>query len=127
MCPLVPPKFRSQVAPPNEGKTKVFPFFNFQVMANFVYIIFSESKNQFYIGESVNPVERLNQHNSGFYENSRTKIAIDWELFLTIECNSKTQAIKLERFIKKMKSRKFILKLKENPGIVSDLLQKTKE
>ena len=103
---------------------RVFPFFIPAIMTHFVYIIYSQSINRFYIGESMNPDVRLQQHKSHFYKNSSTKIADDWELFLVIECNSKKQAIKLERFIKKMKNRKFYLKLKENPKIVEDLLEK---
>jgi len=106
---------------------KVFPFFIPAKMTHFVYIIYSQSINQFYIGESINPIERLKQHKSGFYKNSSTKTADDWELFLSIECTSKKQAIKFERFIKNMKNRKFYLKLKENPKIVEELLLRFSE
>ena len=95
------------------------PFF---VMKHFVYIIYSQSADKFYVGESVNPYERLNQHNSGFYKGASTKIASDWEIFHLIQCESKTQALQIEKFIKMMKSRRFYLKLKTYEKVNEDLL-----
>ena len=93
-------------------------------MIHFVYIIYSQSVNRFYVGQTINPSKRLEQHKSHFYKNSSTKIADDWELFLVIECISKKQALKLEQFIKNMKNRKFYIKLKENPEIIKELLNR---
>ncbi len=44
---------------------------------------------------------RLEEHLSHFFENSFTKIAEDWELFLKIECKDIFEARKIERHIKK--------------------------
>ncbi len=35
---------------------------------NCVYIIYSESLDKYYIGEAIDLEERIEQHNSGFYE-----------------------------------------------------------
>ena len=96
-------------------------------MAHFVYIIYSPSTDKFYVGETVNVPARIEEHNSGHYHHASTKFANDWELFLQVECESGTQALKLERFIKRMKSRKFYQKLKKHPGLVNDLFVKFKE
>ena len=39
-------------------------------MAHFVYFIYSEMTNRFYIGETCEVVKRINQHNSGFYDSA---------------------------------------------------------
>jgi len=93
-------------------------------MKHFVYIIYSKSIDKFYIGESVNPEERLKQHNSRHYKHSSTKVADNWMSFLSIECKSRTQALKLERFIKRMRNHSFYRKLKENPNVTEDLLNR---
>jgi len=93
-------------------------------MPHFVYILFSQSADRFYIGETCDVAERLIQHNSGFYKNAFTKQAADWTEFLKIECQSRKQAIEIENFIKKMRNRNFYLKIKENPSIVNDLLRR---
>jgi len=93
-------------------------------MTHFVYIIYSKSSDKFYIGETMNVAERIMQHNSGFYKSAFSKQTNDWKLFWSTECNSSSQALRLEKFIKNMKSRKFIYKIKENQNMISDLLQK---
>ena len=56
--------------------------------------------------------------------NSFTKIAEDWELFLKIECKDIFEARKIERHIKKMKSKKYLENLKKYPEIIKKLKEK---
>ena len=118
----VPPKRRGQVVPQKRGRHR-FPLFILITMAHFVYIIYSKSVDKFYVGETLNVAKRFEQHNSGFYKAAFSKQTTDWKLFWAVECNSRRQALKLEKFIKNMKSRKFYFKLKENPTIVDDILK----
>ena len=76
-----------------------------------LYIIFSSELNKYYIGETSNFQDRLFQHNTGFYKNSYTSKASDWNPVLIIEFDNISQARKAEAFIKKMNSRDFILRL----------------
>ena len=64
-----------------------------------VYILYSPTKDRYYVGETAFVSGRLEQHNSGFYKSAVTKIASDWEMFLKIECADRSQALKIERFI----------------------------
>ncbi|MGB0886524.1 MAG: GIY-YIG nuclease family protein [Vicingaceae bacterium] len=89
-----------------------------------VYILFSTQYNRFYIGETCDFENRLKQHNSGFYDKSYTKKANDWKQHLLIECESKKQALKIERHIKKMKSVAYLGNLKKYPEIILKLKQK---
>ncbi len=91
---------------------------------HFLYIVYSKSQNKYYVGETNNVEERVVKHNLHFYDNSFTKIAEDWELKFSFECENKEVAIYLEKFIKKMKSRIFIEKIIANPEIVMDILLK---
>lgn len=89
-----------------------------------MYIIDSNKLNRFYIGESKNPNIRLEQHNSHYFKNNFTKASTDWKLMLTFECKNKYDALYLEQFIKRMKSKKFIEKVIGKPSILEDILTK---
>ena len=78
---------------------------------HFVYIIYSHAFDRYYVGESINPAERVIQHNEGFYKGASTAFAKDWQLKLILPVASKEQAVKIERYIKSMKSKTFIGKL----------------
>jgi putative endonuclease len=93
-------------------------------MAYFVYIIFSKALDKYYIGYTEDLELRLKQHNNGFYKDSYTKLTNDWSMFHCIECSSKTQAIRVEAHIKKMKSRVYIENLKNHPEISLALMTK---
>ncbi|WP_268225800.1 GIY-YIG nuclease family protein [Sinomicrobium oceani] len=91
---------------------------------HYVYIIFSESLNRFYVGETIDLNKRLAEHNEGIYTRSYTKKAQNWKLFFTIGCESKTQAIQIEKHIKRMKSVIYIKNLKLYPEIAERLKEK---
>lgn len=90
---------------------------------HFLYIIFSPSKNKYYVGETKNLEKRLLKHNNHTYKNAFTNIASDWEFVIKKTLNNKEEALYLERFIKRMKSKKFILKIIENISILDNLLE----
>lgn len=84
-------------------------------------IIFSESINKFYVGESENPERRLELHNQHYFAKGFTKAANDWRLKLKFPCENKVKAKKLERFIKKMKSRRFIENIINKPEQLKEI------
>ena len=66
-------------------------------MLHFVYILYSESQDLFYIGITSQLLKRLEQHNSG--ESNFTKSGIPWNmLWHAIKANKKEAEI-LERKI----------------------------
>jgi putative endonuclease len=81
---------------------------------HYLYILYSKSLDKYYVGETSDITQRLNQHFSGFYKGSYTSQTDDWEKKLVIEFSTINQARKAEIFIKKMKSRKFIEQLIED-------------
>ncbi|MFB9077494.1 GIY-YIG nuclease family protein [Flavobacterium procerum] len=77
-----------------------------------VYILFSESKNKFYIGFTSNLEERLIRHNQkskGFTGNTN-----DWKIVYTENYETKELANKRELQIKSWKSRIKIQELIKN-------------
>ncbi len=91
-------------------------------MAHYVYIIYSKKRNGFYIGETTDITKRLEIHNNEVLNTNSTKDGIPWELFHTIVCVNRTQALSIEKHIKRMKSANFIKNLSLYPEITDRLL-----
>ncbi len=80
-------------------------------MTYYIYILYSNSIDRYYVGYSSDPWLRLEQHISNSTDKYTGK-AKDWILKAVFEVsNSAGHAIKIERFIKKQKSRNLILRL----------------
>ncbi len=72
-----------------------------------VYIIFSASKDRYYIGStSVGIKTRLKRHNEGWTRSTRS--GTPWELKFVCSYSTKSEALSRERFIKNQKGRAFI-------------------
>ena len=71
-----------------------------------VYILYSQSKDKYYIGYSKDPEERLSEHNAG--ATPSTSPGSPWILVYKEEFADKSTAIKREKSIKKMKSRNIL-------------------
>ena len=75
-------------------------------MPYFVYILYSPSIDQYYIGQTENIEDRLFRHiNSG---SKSTKKANDWIMKYTERFDSRSDAVRRESEIKKKKSKKYI-------------------
>ena len=78
-------------------------------MPYFTYIIYSESKDRYYIGSCEDVSVRLERHNYGATPSTRPYRP--WIIVWFEEHASKTDALKKENYIKRMKSRKYIEEL----------------
>ncbi|MCC6683596.1 MAG: GIY-YIG nuclease family protein [Bacteroidia bacterium] len=77
----------------------------------YIYILFSKTANRHYIGHSENPSERIIQHNTNSTEKYTGKYD-DWEMVALFEVGkTRAEAMEIEKFIKKQKSKKLLLKL----------------
>ncbi len=83
----------------------------------FVYILHSKSINKFYVGYSENPTKRLEFHNSDL-NNIWSKRGKPWELVANFSFQTKTQALKAEKFIKKQKSTQYIISIIQQKMII---------
>ena len=93
-------------------------------MNHCLYIIYSEAIDKYYVGETYDLEKRIEMHNTHSYKRAFTKAADDWYLKLAFNCKNREDALFLERFIKRMKSKKFIQKVILNPDILKDILTK---
>ena len=93
-------------------------------MIYFIYILYSEKLNRFYVGTTDNVARRVEEHNNALYSGAFTVNGIPWILKLSFECQSSEKAYKIERFIKKMKSKVFIEKIIANESILQDIQNK---
>ena len=86
----------------------------------YVYILYSRSINRYYIGHTDNVQRRIAEHNNPKRLNKYTARVSDWELAIAISAGrTRSEAINIERYIKKQRSRKYIeriisLKTKED-------------
>ena len=92
----------------------------------YVYILHSSLLNQFYIGFTSNLEQRLELHLSPTENRKFTAKAKDWTIYFKIECETKTQALAIEKHIKNMKSKVYIENLLRYPEISIKLLEKYK-
>jgi putative endonuclease len=80
----------------------------------FVYIIYSKKIDRYYVGYTDGPECRLERHNNGW--GKYTKRGVPWNLKYSESFQSKSEAIKREREIKRKKSRKYIEGLISHAG-----------
>ena len=75
-------------------------------MPYFVYILRSEKDGSYYIGHTSNPEDRLERHNQGRSQYTRTKVP--WKLIHYEKFESKSDAMRREYEIKGKKGRRYI-------------------
>ena len=75
----------------------------------YLYILYSKKIDKYYVGISNNPEQRLRYHNLG--KKGWTKRGIPWVLLFQKAYSEKSEALRIEKYIKKQKSIKFINKI----------------
>ena len=75
-------------------------------MKYYIYILYSSKIDHYYIGYCSDLTQRLLRHNSG--STTYTKRGIPWVMVYSEFYEEKTDAIKRERELKRMKSRNYI-------------------
>jgi len=76
-------------------------------MSHYVYILYSEKLNKYYVGKSADPNKRLQYHNSD-WNKIWSRRGQPWKLSKVVEFKNSTEASKAEIHIKRQKSRKLI-------------------
>ena len=75
-------------------------------MLYYTYILFSEKINRYYIGSTQSIEQRIIRHNAGATKS--TKPGRPCNSVYSEKFDSKTEAIKRENYLKRLKSRTFI-------------------
>ena len=78
----------------------------FYRMTYYVYIIQSLADYSYYVGSTQNVEDRIERHNQGRSQYTKTKIP--WQLVHTEAFSNKSNALKRENQIKRRKSKDFI-------------------
>ncbi|MCH7497516.1 MAG: GIY-YIG nuclease family protein [Candidatus Marinimicrobia bacterium] len=76
---------------------------------HYLYILFSDSLDKFYVGSSHNPETSLTYHNNS--NKGWTKRGRPWRLVFQQGFPNRREAQKVERFVKTQKSTRFIQKV----------------
>lgn len=77
----------------------------------YIYIIYSKSSDKYYIGYSNDPFRRLEEHNTKPF-NTYTSKHRPWILKAVFRCSEyEKEAMRIEKLIKRQKSRKLLEKL----------------
>jgi len=72
----------------------------------FTYILYSQAKSKFYVGQTNDINDRLKRHNSG--ESLSTKHGVPWKLIYSIELATRSEAVLLETKIKKRGAKRYL-------------------
>ena len=71
-----------------------------------VYILLSEKSSKYYVGQTADMNERLKRHNEG--RSKSTKSGAPWKIVFLKRVDSRSEAVLLERKIKKRGAKRFI-------------------
>lgn len=69
----------------------------------YVYILYSDVHDRFYIGQTNDLEKRLDRHNKGYVKS--TKAYKPWRLLYYEKYNSRSEAMKREGYLKSLKSK----------------------
>ncbi len=89
---------------------------------HFLYIIYSQQADEYFIGETHNVPERIELHNSYRRIKTITRRPFDWKQKLIFKCTSRKEAVYLKKHLKKMKSRELVEKIIVKPQILENIL-----
>jgi putative endonuclease len=88
-------------------------------MKHWVYIILSNSLNKYYKGYSLNVMNRVDQHNNN--ESRYTANKGPWELVFAQSFETKTEALKREKVLKKYSKAQIIELCKSKLNQINEL------
>jgi putative endonuclease len=71
-----------------------------------VYILYSDITSRFYIGQTADLINRLEEHNAG--ETPSIKNGKPWRVVWSVQVSSRSEAVKLETKIKNRGAKRFL-------------------
>ncbi|MEP7269562.1 MAG: GIY-YIG nuclease family protein [Saprospiraceae bacterium] len=92
------------------------------------YVLYSPTLDKYYSGITSDSVAiRLEKHNSSSYGQKFTSAANDWEIKLQISTKDFDHARRMELYVKKRKSRIFIVELINSVLVQTRLIELTRK
>ncbi len=78
----------------------------------YVYILYSDQIDRYYVGHTNDVARRLEEHNNPIRYSKYTAKSTGWKVVVVIPIGeTRSEAAQVERYIKRQKSRKFIEQL----------------
>ena len=74
----------------------------------YVYVIYNNSANKYYVGQTENIILRLQQHNNHTFKSYTSKFPGEWELIHQESVATRSEALKRERGLKSGSGREYI-------------------
>ncbi|AUP78335.1 GIY-YIG nuclease family protein [Flavivirga eckloniae] len=71
-----------------------------------VYILYSQKRSRYYVGQTNNIKKRIERHNKDLVPS--TKGGSPWKLIKTLEVTNRSEALKLENKIKKRGAKRYL-------------------
>ena len=93
----------------------------------YLYILYSPKLNRYYKGVSDHPEQRLVEHNTAIKASAYTAAASDWELVFQLKCENKTQALKIERYLKKSANINYLKRFMTDAELQNTILLKFRD
>ena len=87
----------------------------FLLMIFYVYILQSEKDQSFYVGQTDDLTKRIRRHNAGLEKYTSKKMP--WKIFWSMEVSTRTDAMRLEKKLKNLKSVKRMLEFVRSSGV----------
>ena len=78
---------------------------------HFVYILYNESTDKFYVGETEDMDRRMHEHADAVFKRSYTSYSRGWQLKKVIQVENRIEGRRVESFIKRKKSSVFIQRI----------------
>jgi putative endonuclease len=92
----------------------------------YIYIIYSESADKYYIGHTSDPLRRLKEHNEDI-KNSFTSRYRPWVMKrYFIVSDSRSEARMIENYLKRLKSRVYIERLITSPEEFDSMVRRVR-
>ena len=73
-----------------------------------VYAIYNKTVNKFYIGQTMDIQERLQQHNDHIFKGYTARFEGEWKLIYTESVATRSEALKREKQLKSYQGREFV-------------------
>ncbi|MFW5708179.1 MAG: GIY-YIG nuclease family protein [Bacteroidota bacterium] len=89
----------------------------------YIYLLYSDAADKYYCGYSDDAFRRLNEHNNSPHNTFSSKYR-PWTIVALFECGtSRSNAMRIEKFIKKQKSRRIFEQLRYSSEFYGPLAQ----
>ena len=86
-------------------------------MIYYVYVIYNHPNDKIYIGQTIDLIARLKQHNDSSFKKFTSRYSGEWILVYKESLESRSKAIIREKQLKSYRGRKFIRNKLTNSGV----------